>query len=243
MANLNYALLDNGVLYTLGDGTLVKVQGRSARKTTVTLQRGEEIVPPETGNLGGSSFRDKLTKLAHERLGEVNGLVEDLGCIAVMFDEHLKEREEAAEDHDRETNVSEFVGTPYRISENGGFIRIKHTGGGEVSQSLTNFLAWVKEEIVRDDGAEEKRIFKIAGRIGERCLPKIDVPVSQFNSMNWVSEHWGLEAHVCAGQHMYAKEAIELYSKNAIKRYRYAHTGWRLIEGKKVYLHSAGAIT
>ena len=48
---------------------------------------------------------------------------------------------------------------------------------------------------MRDDGAEERRIFKISGRIGDRCLPRMDVPVSQFTNMNWVSEHWGLEAH------------------------------------------------
>lgn len=163
--------------------------------------------------------------------------------MAVMFDEHLRERREAAEEYLRENEIPEFAGTPYRISEDGGFVRIRQTGEGEVPVYLTNFVARVEEQVVRDDGAEERRIYKISGRIGDRCLRRIDVPVSQFNNMNWVSEHWGLEAHVNANQHTFAREAIELYSRNAAKRFRFAHTGWRVLEdGTRVYLHTEGAI-
>jgi hypothetical protein len=243
LTELNYELRDDGVLYTLADGTRVKVQGNSARSATVALQKGEIIVPPETGNLAGSKFRNRLVDLAQERFGETNGLVEDLGTIAVKFDEHLKERREAAEENLRENEIPELANTPYRISEDGGFVRIRQTGEGEVPIQLTNFVARVEEEVVRDDGAEEKRIYKISGYIGDRCLPRIDVPISQFTSMNWVSEHWGLEAHVSANQSTYAREAIELYSRGALKTLRFAHTGWRVLEdGTRVYLHAEGAI-
>jgi hypothetical protein len=243
LTELNYELRNDSVLYTLDDGTRVKVQGNSPRSVTVSLQNGEAIVPPETGNLGGSKLRNRLASLARERLGETNGLVEDLESIALMFDEHLRERREAAEEHLRENEILELAGTPYRISEEEEFVLIKHTKEGEVPVQLTNFVARVEEQLVRDDGAEEKRIYKISGRIGDRCLPTIDVPVSQFNNMNWVSEHWGLEAHVSANQNNYAKEVIELYSRNAVKRLRFAHTGWRVLEdGTRVYLHAEGAI-
>jgi hypothetical protein len=162
----------------------------------------------------------------------------------MMFDGHLRERREAAEEHLRENEIPELADTPYRISEEGGFVLIKHTKEGEVPVQLTNFLARVEEQLVRDDGAEEKRIYKISGRIGDRCLPTIDVPVSQFNNMSWVSEHWGLEAHVSANQNNYAREALELYSRHAVKRLRFAHTGWRVLQdGTRVYLHSEGAIS
>jgi hypothetical protein len=244
LTELDYELRDDGVLYTLNDGTRVKVQGNSPRSVTVSLQNGEAIVPPETGNLGGSKLRNKLVSLARERFGETNGLVEDLGSIALMFDEHLRERRETAEEHLRENEIPELADTPYRISEEGGFVLIKHTKEGEVPVQLTNFLARVEEQLVRDDGAEEKRIYKISGRIGDRCLPTIDVPVSQFNNMSWVSEHWGLEAHVSANQNNYAREALELYSRHAVKRLRFAHTGWRVLQdGTRVYLHSEGAIS
>jgi hypothetical protein len=243
LTELNYELRDDGVLYTLDDGTRVKVQGNSARKVTVSLQKGQVVVPPETGNLGGSTFRGRLASLAHERFGEINGLVDDLGSIALVFDDHLRERREEAEEHLRENEIPELAGTPYRISEEGGFVLIKHTREGEVPVQLTNFVARVEEQLVRDDGAEEKRIYKISGRIGDRCLPTIDVPVSHFSNMTWVSEHWGLEAHVSANQNTYAKEVIELYSRNAVKRFRYAHTGWRVLEdATRVFLHAEGAI-
>src|SRR5688572_19066656 len=83
LTELNYELRDDGVLYTLDDGTRVKVQGNSPRSVTVSLQKGQAIVPPETGNLGGSKLRNRLESLARERFGEVNGLVEDLGSIAL----------------------------------------------------------------------------------------------------------------------------------------------------------------
>ena len=184
LTELNYELRDDGVIYTLDDGTRVKVQGNNPRSVTVSLQKEEAIVPPETGNLGGSKLRDRLASLARERFGETNGLVEDLESIAVMFDEHLRERRDAAEEHLRENETLELAGTPYRISEEGGFVRINPTKEGEVEVQLTNFVARVEEQLVRDDGAEEKRIYKISGRIGDRCLPRIDVPVSQFNNMN-----------------------------------------------------------
>ena len=243
MVDLKYDLRDDGVLYYLDDGTVVQVQGNSARRATVVLQKEDSIVPPETGNLSGSSFREKLTKLASDRFGDVNRLADDLGYIAVGFKGHLQERDNAAGEYDAQTNVPELQGTPYRLSEE-GFIRAKHTQTGEIPVPLTNFTAKVEEEVVRDDGAEEKRIYKIAGWMGEKPLPTIDVSISQFNSMNWVSEQWGLETHIYAGQHNFAKEAIELYSRGAVKRFRYAHTGWRVLEdGTRVYLHSKGAVS
>ena len=47
MTELDYELRDDGVLYTLEDGTRVKVRGNSAKSATVSLQKGDQIVPPE----------------------------------------------------------------------------------------------------------------------------------------------------------------------------------------------------
>lgn len=243
MDNLDYELRDDGVLYALGGGITAKVQGKSAQRTRVTLQKEEKIVPPEAGMLASSKFRDRLTRKAQAQFGEVNGFADELGAVAAMFDEHLKEREEAASENEDATNIPEFVRTPYRIEEGGGFSRIRHTGGAEVPQTLTNFIARVDEEVVQDDGMERKRSYKISGCIGGRNLSTINVSVGEFNSMKWVSEYWGLEAHITAGQEQYAKEAIELYSREAIESYSYCHTGWRVLgDGTRVYLHAGGAI-
>src|SRR5215218_8890104 len=152
----------NGVLYALKDDVRVKVQHKSPSRVRVSMQRGKVFIPPETGDLGTSSFREKLVDLARERFGDVNGLVEELGLIALGFEGHLKEREEAAAEDDEETNAPELVGTPYRIV-GGGFVRLRHTREGEIPQRLTNFTARVDEEIVRDDGAEVRRIYRIGG--------------------------------------------------------------------------------
>ncbi|MDP9488053.1 MAG: hypothetical protein M3Q49_20065, partial [Actinomycetota bacterium] len=96
MVELDYELRDDGVLYRLGEGIVARVRGNSSRRATVTLQKGDDVVPPETGNLGGSALRERLVDLAQKRFGEMNGLVEDLGLIAAAFDDHLRERLEAA---------------------------------------------------------------------------------------------------------------------------------------------------
>src|SRR5919202_4239265 len=93
LANLAYELRDDGVLYTLHDGVRVKVQRKGQSRVRVSLQRDNTIIPPETGDLGTGTFRSKLLGLARERFGEVNGLGEELGLIAVAFEEHSKERE------------------------------------------------------------------------------------------------------------------------------------------------------
>ena len=46
LTELDYELRDDGVLYTLDDGTRVKVQGNNPRSVTVSLQKEEAIVPP-----------------------------------------------------------------------------------------------------------------------------------------------------------------------------------------------------
>jgi hypothetical protein len=238
-------LHDDGVIYPLENDVRVKVQRKSATRVRVSMQRGNVFVPPETGDLGSGAFRLKLVNLARERFGGVNGLADELDLIAVGFDAHLKEREEAAAQDDNYTNTPELVGTPYRIV-NGGFVRLKNTQEGEIPRRLTNFTARVEEEVIRDDGAETKRIYRIVGKAGERSLPKTDVPATQFGSLNWVSEEWGLAARITAGQGAkdYTREAIELLSEGATTRHVHAHTGWRVppAGGELAYLHAGGAI-
>jgi hypothetical protein len=244
LTELAYELRNDAVLYTLSGGLRIKVQPKSPARVRVTMQHEEVIVPPETGDLGSSSFRNKLVEIARERLGEVAGLADDLGLIAVGFEEHLKERDEVAAKDDEQTNAPELVGSPYRIVD-GGFVYVKNTREGELPQRLTTFTAWVEEELIRDDGAEEKRVYRLAGEARDKPLPKVDVPAARFGSMNWTSDRWGLAAGITAGPGARdcAREAIELYSSGARIRYLYAHTGWRELPGRQfVYLHADGAI-
>ena len=223
MAELAYETKPDGVLYTLKDGVLVKVRRKGSSRVRVTMQRDEIVIPPETGDLGTGTFRSKLMDLARERFGEVNGLADKLGLIAVAFEEHYKEREEDAAQDDMKTNLPELISTPYRVVD-GGFVRLKNTREGEIPQRLTNFTARVEEEVVKDDGAEVRRIYKVVGETGDKALPVADVPAARFGTMNWVAEAWGLSARITAGQGAkdFTREAIELLSGDARAKRIYA---------------------
>ncbi len=242
--SLAYELRDDGVLYTLGDGLRVKVQKKGKSRVRISMQRNGVIIPPETGDLDTSSFRNRLTDLARERFGNINGFASELGLIAVAFEAHTREREAAASEDDRQTNEPALIDTPYRIV-NGGIVRLKNTREGEIPQKLTNFVARVEEEVVRDDGAEVRRIYKISGEAAGKALGRVEIPAASFGPMNWVSDAWGLSARITAGQGAkdHAREAIELLSNRALTRRMYAHTGWREMPGGELaYLHASGAI-
>ena len=244
MVELDYDTRSDGVLYKLHDKLLLKVQRKSAHRVKVTMEREGVIIPPESGDLDTSGFREKLVGLARDRFGEVNGFADELDLIAVGFEVHANEREEDAAEHDAATNVPELVGTSYRIV-NGCIVRLKNTLAGEIPQRLTNFTARVEEEVIRDDGAETRRLYKITGEAGGRSLPRVEVPAASFGAMNWVSDAWGLAARISAGQGAkdHAREVIELLSDRAVTRRMYAHTGWREMSGGgHAYLHAGGAI-
>ena len=244
MAELAYETRADGVLYTLEGGMLVKVRRKSANRVKVSMQCGKVVIPPETGDLDTSAFRGRLVGLAREHFGDVNGLGDKLGLIAVGFDAHCKERKEDAAEDDKRTNVPELVGTPYRIVD-GGFVRLKNTREGEIPQRLTNFTARVEEEVVKDDGAEARRVYRVAGKTKDGALPTTDVLATQFGGMNWISDAWGLAGGITAGQGArdYTREAIELLSHGAATRHLYAHTGFRRLPGgKRVFLHAGGAV-
>jgi hypothetical protein len=241
---LVYELREDGILYDLAHGVKVKVQARGRSRVRVSMQHGSVLIPPETGDLGSSTFRAKLVDLASERFGDANGLVEELGLIAIAFEAHLAERERAAEKYEEKTTPPELVGTSYRLAD-GVVVRLKNTREGEIPQRLTNFVARVEEEIVRDDGAETRRLYKVIGEAGGKALPPAEVPAASFGTMNWVSDTWGLTARITAGQGIkdHAREAVELLYAGAPVRRMYAHTGWRELPGYgRAYLHAGGAI-
>lgn len=96
----------------------------------------------------------------------------------------------------REAALYSLVGTPFRIVK-GGIVRLKNTREDEVPQRLTNFVARVEEEeVVRDDGTDVRRLYKLSGEAGGKALPRVEVPAASFGAMNWVSDAWGLSARI-----------------------------------------------
>lgn len=127
-------------------------------------------------------------------------------------------------------------------------IEYKENRGAEpilIQRALCNFDARILEEIAKDDGQEITRVLKIKGQRAMReRLPEIEVDASEFSGMKWVMQKWGLKAIIYAGQSNADKlrEAIQWHSQEAISRTEYTHTGWREIEGKRVYLTTTGAL-
>lgn len=132
----------------------------------------------------------------------------------------------------------------YRAAD-GRIVRDRMTAYGPVPDVLAHFEARIAEELVLDDGAEQRRLYRIEGRLPDgQALRIITVPAEEYPSMNWVSRAWGCRAVIAAGaaRKDALREAILHLSGTVPQRYLYAHTGWRRIEGRWAFLHAGGAI-
>lgn len=138
--------------------------------------------------------------------------------------------------------LEEASGT-YRETEE-GFTWNKPTQYGIKPTPLSNFTARITEDIIEDDGLEERRHFRLAIRIGKKGRALM-VPASLFAGMNWVPSQLGGEAIVYPGSSTkeHLRVAIQTLSKGFRETVSYAHTGWREVGGEMVYLHAGGAIS
>ncbi len=117
--------------------------------------------------------------------------------------------------------------------------------GGESLTPLCNFDARIVEDVVEDDGENQERRFTLRGTLaGGAGLSEIEVEAAEFAKMKWVLPMWGARAAVAAGgaakDHL--RMAIQVLSKEIETRYEYSHLGWRRVNGRWVYLSSAGAV-
>lgn len=175
-------------------------------------------------------------------LGEKVGLDDYLAggnAIDLLFG--LPSSETPTPEADEAETVDEI---PYRV-DRGRICFIKETRDGPVLHPLCNFDARVTEEVLVDDGCEVNRAFMVEGRLNTgKALPPVRIVAERFGRMDWVVMGWGLDAVVSAG--MSAKdrlrEAVQRLSPEAHKRRVFAHTGWREIDGRWLYLTASGAV-
>jgi hypothetical protein len=119
------------------------------------------------------------------------------------------------------------------------------TSDGPVVYPLCNFTASIVEEVVLDDGAEQRTSLTLEGTLADhRVLPRIDVPATDFDRMSWVTGKWGSGAILNAGggTRDHVRCALQVLSHNVVRRVVYGHTGWREIAGQWVFLHAGGAL-
>lgn len=117
-------------------------------------------------------------------------------------------------------------------------------GAGHIPVQLTNFIAEIKSDVSRDDGAEQVRAFEIRARMaGETEWRSGTVSAADFGSLpKWVHEVLGAKAVVFPGKGEHTKVAIQLLSHEIQTHRVIAHTGWRNDNDQWLYYHSGGAI-
>lgn len=142
----------------------------------------------------------------------------------------------------RPVNESDDADRSY-VETAAGLIWRKPVQGGTVDVPLADFTAKIVGDVVEDDGAEERRFYEIEAVLDGR-VQRVTIPASQFASMSWVGDRLGAAARVWPGIGLkdHLRFAIQVLSDAIPSRHVYAHTGWRLIDGKWIYLHAGGGI-
>lgn len=111
---------------------------------------------------------------------------------------------------------------------------------------LCNFDAHIVADVEQDDGEAVDRCVAIAGQLDNgRLLPEITVKAGEFESMGWVLSNWGGRVSIEPGRGSKDKlrHAIQTLSMEDMDYRRvYTHTGWRVLDGKRVFLHAGGAV-
>lgn len=115
-------------------------------------------------------------------------------------------------------------------------------GGRVVSKPLCNFSAKIVADVSKDDGEEITHHMAIIGRLEDgQELPEITISASDYEYMRWVIANWGARTAIEPGKDTRdsLRHAIQFLSKDSIQQRRlYTHTGWREIDGKRVFLHA-----
>jgi len=114
---------------------------------------------------------------------------------------------------------------------------------GNSPTPLSNFSAQIERVMRLDDGEEISTEYVISGATATgRRLTTARVPAGEYADLRWLDQHWGVSAVVAAGQQKHVSTAIKLLSQGAPGEHVYTHTGWREVDGRRVYLHCGGAV-
>jgi len=136
----------------------------------------------------------------------------------------------------------EVVLPPQFQSRPDGLFRVTTRGERLVQVQLTNFQSTITANIRLDDGVETKCEFELNAELMGRKF-HFTIPASEFASMDWPIERMGATAITFPNQRDYARTAIQTLSIGAEERCVYAHTGWRKVDGRWIFLHAGGAIS
>lgn len=140
------------------------------------------------------------------------------------------------------TTSSPGPGISYLARDDGLFWN-KTTKDGIVEVRLTNFTVQIVADIVRDDGSEIRREMELEATLRGR-RSRFILPADAFQTMAWPIRYLGSGAVVEPGIGLRdrARTAVQQLSGDVPERTVYGHVGWRQINGRRLYLHSGGAL-
>jgi len=98
--SLPYEMRRDGILFHLRDEVKLLVKSHTTTKVVAELWRTDTLMPPDTGNLNSSNFREKLAKSAREAFGEKNvpNILEDIGMVALAMSSPVEDEKDGDEE-------------------------------------------------------------------------------------------------------------------------------------------------
>lgn len=205
------------------------------------LTKGPERAAGVTRLLADFPFRASLY-LATKKLADVGllaGVAEVLKPCGIAKGE-IKEVVKAFDETFREHQERDDSTASSKYTVKDGRTCVETDDGPVV---IAHFTATITKDVLKDDGAEKVRLFHLEGALPDgKALPVAKIRAEEFESMEWPTRVWGAKAVIESGRAKdQARTAIQLAS-NAEGLMLYAHTGWRDVNGERVYLFNGGAV-
>lgn len=183
--------------------------------------------------------------------GSIEGIIKRsakalLGFSISAYKKCLKEAERAKKEKERESRRPYGNAARQYFAEDGSmWLNVDPTEKDEDPDpiQISNFIAEIVADVTTDDGAEKKRSYELEADLQGRKF-HFEVPVEDFEDCKWKDKEIGARAYITVGPRMkdHLCNAIKTCSSPNEKTY-YAHTGWRKIDGRMVYLHSGGYLS
>jgi hypothetical protein len=168
VASLPYERHGDGFLFSLRDNVKMHVKFSSARKVTVELWRGEQLMAPDTGDLNSANFRKKLAgeaKIAFAVDGKdtVPNILEDIGNVALAMNQTIEDEDDENKGKtlwdllnkdspmERMIKYAKEAGDYFHNSEMEAYGTVKVVAGHEETYPLNSrrFQLWLRREFWR----------------------------------------------------------------------------------------------
>lgn len=188
---------------------------------------------------------DEELEIATLEINDATGIAKT--WLSTKWTEAVHKAQDMAPEPEQSADGHEPVGDAEkrpRFKIDGGCITERF---GDENVRLCNFMARIVADVNMDDGEGITKRLLIRGLLATgEPLPEITIPADKFGDMSWVVGEWGARAIIESGKSVKdrLRHAVQELSAQAgiEQRSAFTHTGWRIINGKRVFLHAGGAI-